>query len=346
MRSSGEPVLFALRVRDFERIAWRDGRDFALTCEREAVEAFAAACGRVLRDGDALAHAPQTDVFLAALLGPPPRVDVARTARTVLDEIVRQFTEQTGFTVEAGWTIYERGTDAERALRSATGAALDRGRRERDRFAFFARIGHEMRSPLMSIDGYLTTVLERDLDEAARRRFIEIAVSEATRLRRLVEGMYALSVVDLDAGVPSEAACDVQKAIERACDAIYPAAARRGTRLFVRSRVDVAIPLAAEHAVQVFVGFLENAVKHGNERGRIEIYLQEKGAGVEILFDDDGPGVAEDDRVTIFGPLVRGRDAVAPGNGLGLSIARAMIERAGGHVGVSRSALGGARFIV
>jgi signal transduction histidine kinase len=346
--AGGERVLFVLRVPALERIAWRQGRPRALVVERQATDAFAQVCRQTLRPADAIAHSAGSDLFLAALLGPTPSAGVPRTARAVLAEIARKVAAETGLEIECGWTLVEPDPNPAHALHAAVESAIERGSRERERFSFFAKIGHEMRTPLMSIEGFLATLLESDLDDAGRRHFTEIAQSEASRLRRLIERMYALSVIDLDAELPCDAACDAQRAIERACDAIYPVAAVRGTKLKVRSRVDFALPMIDEHAVQVFVGVLENAVKHGSERGRIEIFMQadRSGENLEIWFDDDGPGIPRDDRAAIFEPLVRGRDTVAPGHGLGLSIARAMVERAHGDMRVSRSSFGGARFIV
>ena len=339
-------IVFALRLPDLERIAWRDGRASALATERKALAAFAHICRRTLRWGDTIAHEPGTNLFLAALRECSLVNDVPRVAHAVLAEITRRLTEMTGLEVEGGWTLYEPGPDAECALRQAAKAALERGRRERERYAFFAAFGHEMRTPLTSIDGFLSALLEAELDPPTRRRFIEIAQLEAVRLRRLVESMYALSLIDLDAEIIRNVACSVQKAVEDACDAMFPMAARRGTRVRVLSRVDGTIPLADEHAVQLFASLLENAVKHGRENGRIDVHLRESPGHVVLFFDDDGPGVAADQRTAIFAPLARGRGATAAGHGLGLSIVRSTVERTGGDVTVTSSPLGGARFVV
>ena len=344
--ASGERVVFALRVPDLERTAWRDGRESALMLERRAAAAFKTVCRRTLRRGDALAHESGSDLMLAALLAPGRPTDVPRTARAVLKELSSQLAAATGCTIEEGWTIYEARRDPELALRAASAAALERGRRERERYDFFAMLGHEMRTPLTSIDGYLSAILECDLDGTTRRHFMEVAQAEAVRLRRLVEGMYALSLIDLDAEVVRAASSDAQHAIERACDAIYPVAVRRNVRLRVCSRVHAGIPLATEHAVQIFVSILENAIKHGHESGRIDVYLEERDDGLSVSFDDDGPGIPEWERSRIFEPLVRGRSATATGSGLGLAIVRATLARVGADIDVASSSLGGARFTV
>ncbi len=343
LASAPECIVFALRVADLERIAWRDGRRRAREEEERATAAFYAACERTLGAAGACAHEAGSDLLLAAVAA--PAADLPRVARAVLDALERGLAAESGLAIEAGWSLSARGDEPERALAEAASAALERGRRERERYAFFAALGHEMRTPLMSIDGFLQTLLDCELDAATRRRFTEIARREALRLRRIVEGMYALSLADLDTDLRRDVSCDVQQAVERAADAVFGSAARRGTRLEIRSRVRCAIPLAAEHAAAVFTNLFENAVKHGYDRGRVEVYLEERGASLTVYVDDDGPGVPEAERTLVFEQLARGR-ATAAGDGLGLAIVRATVERIGGDASVTRSPLGGARFVL
>jgi signal transduction histidine kinase len=67
-----------------------------------------------------------------------------------------------------------------------------------------------MRTPLMSISGYVQTLLERDLDRATMRAFLETAQLEAMRLRRLVDSMYELSLMDLNEQFATGDRCDLQ----------------------------------------------------------------------------------------------------------------------------------------
>jgi signal transduction histidine kinase len=340
--------LFAIRVLELERIAWREGRRRARRFERYAIASFMRICLRTLRPGDVVAHDPDTDVLLAALMprASDSETDLHHTARAVLSELMRCFDAATGLDREFGWTVVEPADVLEPGLRSATAAALQRGRRERERFEFFATLGHEMRTPLMSISGYVQTLIERDLDLATTRRFLETAQLEAMRLRRLVDSMYELSLMDLNESLASGARCDIQSAVERACDAIYPLAALRGTQVKVCSRVKRAVPLPGERAVILFSNLLENAVKHGRPGGRIEIRLTAAVDRLEVWIDDDGPGVPEADRRRIFERGARGATTASVGSGLGLAIVDNILRRIGGDVSVARSPLGGARFRV
>ncbi len=110
--------------------------------------------------------------------------------------------------------------------------ALLRGAQERERYAFFSALGHELRTPLSSIRGYLETLLDDDVDARTRRRFVRIAYNESLRLSRLVDGMFEISLLDLHATLrrPSGSG-SLGLALEAAADACVGAGRRaRGRR--------------------------------------------------------------------------------------------------------------------
>jgi len=131
-----------------ERTAWRRGLRAARSIERRASAAFAAATARVLRTEDLIAHDRGSDAFLAALIAPtrdghrwPAPVDIrSALARTICGND-RGTTE---LDVDAGWTRYEVRSGA--GAVSAIGPALARGAQERERYAFFSALGHELRT--------------------------------------------------------------------------------------------------------------------------------------------------------------------------------------------------------
>ncbi len=195
------------------------------------------------------------------------------------------------------------------------------------------------------IRGYLETLLEEDLEPETARRFLEIARLEALRMGRLVDGMFDISMLDLRTDDACGEACDLSSAVASAMNVVAPAAMARGTNVTFLASTRRSVSIGSDRLLQILINVIENAIKHGRERGRIFISIHALDARyVEVRVDDDGPGVAAEERDLIFSLARRGANARARGSGLGLAVARLMIERIGGEVDVAPSLMGGAMF--
>jgi len=98
---------------------------------------------------------------------------------------------------------------------------------------------------------------------------------------------------------------------------------------------------------QVVRNLVENAVRHA--RSRVCVSLHERGNRVELYVEDDGTGIAEEDRERVFERFVRldeARNRDVGGSGLGLAIVQTIVEVLGGAVDVGSAPIGGARFSV
>lgn len=223
---------------------------------------------------------------------------------------------------------------------------VERRARDRERQALFATVGHELRTPLTSIRGYIETVLDGDeLDAQATRRFLETARREALRLGRLVEGMLEFSMLDLSAH-GQHARCDLAEQIRATIDAALPLARERDVTIRARLLRDASVRLDGDACVHALLNVVENAIKHGREGGNVAIECLCEGPFLCVCVDDDGPGVAQQERGAIFGLGFRGGEARRPGSGIGLAIVKAIVTRAGGVVSVDTSPLSGARFVL
>ena len=341
--ADGLPVL-VVRIPELERVAWRRGLRPARSLERRASAAFSAAAARVLRSGDAVGHDAASDVFVAALIAPtrggtaPAPLD----ARSALARIAATMEATARLDVVTGWTTYAR-SDAGK-LEGVVERALICGAQERERYAFFSALGHELRTPLASIRGYLETLLEDTIDAPTRRRFVRIAYAESLRLARLVEGMFEISLLDLHATFPSRSTAILNLVLGGALDACAATAAARGVAIEMAPVPNATVALEADRLMLVMINVLDNAIKHGRAHGRVQIGVELADARTAVVrVDDDGPGVAAEDRERIFTLGERGPTR-ARGTGIGLALVRLMLERAGGRVDVETSPLGGARF--
>jgi signal transduction histidine kinase len=341
------PVL-VVRIPELERVAWRRGLRAARALERCATAAFSTAVSRVLRADDLVAHDSGSDVFLAALVAPTrdgngvfAPVDI----RSALARIAATMEAATRLEVRTGWTTYEHDADAGK-MDALAERALEHGAQERERYAFFSSLGHELRTPLSSIRGYLETLLDADVDAGTRERFVRIAFNESLRLSRLVEGMFEISLLDLHARGSSPAIGSLSQALDAAHEACAANAAAKHVGIEIEDVPAVRVSIDTDRLTLVLVNLIDNAVKHGLPGGGVFVGVDlpnERFARITV--DDDGPGIATADRERVF---VLGERAAtsANGSGIGLALVRLMLERGGGRVDLGESPLGGARFVL
>jgi signal transduction histidine kinase len=334
-----------LRVVDFAEVAWRRGRRAALRAERRCAEAFALAASHVLRSSDVLGHDAGSAVFVAALTTPGRGASAAALpadCRAALGRIASTMELATGLRLETGWTV-EVNLDIEASLAPAIEAALERGAKERERYAFFSLIGHELRTPLTSIRGYLEALLEDGVEPATARTFLEVARTEALRLGRFIDGLFELSLIDAGFNC-AEQTCDASAAVAAAISAAMPGARQRGIALAHDLPGGFQVCIGLDRLVQVAGNVIENALKHCAAGGIVTAALRADRRFVELAIEDDGPGVAEGERESIFALGYRSAASGAGGSGIGLAVARLILERVGGEIDVIGGSRGGARF--
>ena len=199
--------------------------------------------------------------------------------------------------------------------------------------ALLNSISHDLRTPLVSITGALST-LEQDelLDESARQSLVETAREEADRLNRLVGNLLDMTRLESGALQVKREACETQ-------DLIGAALGQMEARLTGRPiRVDVApgiplVPLDFVLIVHVLINLLDNALKYSPENSPLEIHasLQKNEAQVAVL--DRGIGIPPEDLVHVFDKFYRvQRPEQVTGTGLGLAISKGIIEAHGGRI--------------
>ena len=339
----GVPLL-VVRVPALERTAWRDGRPAARAIERRVAAAFGTAVARVLRAGDLIAHDSGSDAFVAALVAPmrAGQRDLAPVdVRSALARIAATVEGLTQLDVDAGWTHYAA---ADAGIAVAIERALARGAQERERYAFFSAVGHELRTPLASIRGYLETLLADDTDAATRKRFVSIAYNESLRLTRLLEGMFEISLLDLSASYAPAARASLDLVLTAAADACAASARVRDVDVRLPRLEPISVAVDADRLTLVLINLIDNAIKHGRRGGTVSVGVTSHHArSVTLVVDDDGPGIAVADRDRMFALGERGPSA-SDGSGIGLALVRMILERAGGRVEADAAPGGGARF--
>ena len=340
--------LLLWRLPEIGARALREGRRRSRSLERRAEELFLEAAQSLLRAGDRLAHRADSEEFLAYLdvrgrSGNSRRVALPVDLRGALERIAARLHARLNLPVEVGWT-YVAPADLARDPHAALLEALQRGERERERVAFLSAVGHELRTPLSSIRGYIETLLDAPHDAPTARRFLEIAQSEALRMARLVDGVLEFSLLDCSALHLADSCCDLVTVVRRAIRSLEPAITHAGARLDLRGAARLDIALDEDAAMHVVLNVIQNALVHGSRAGVVAISLARSRPFARLRVDDDGPGIPPEQRARIFQRGARIGAGDGRGFGLGLAIVESIVARVGGEVRVGDAPLGGARF--
>ena len=214
---------------------------------------------------------------------------------------------------------------------------------ERLQTALLNSISHDLRTPLASITGALTTLGSHPpSDEAVRAELIENAKEQAERLNHLVGSL--LDMNRLEAGTlrlrlePS----DVEDLIGAAITQLGDAAQHRDIRVTVEPGVP-AVPMDFALVTQALVNILDNALRYSPPDAPIDIGARLAGGEVQIRVEDRGPGVPPGDVTRIFDKFYRiHHDGKGHGAGLGLAISQGIIAAHGGLIWAANRPEGGA----
>jgi two-component system sensor histidine kinase KdpD len=203
---------------------------------------------------------------------------------------------------------------------------------ERTRNSLLSAVSHDIKTPLASIYGAATSLLEERerLGPSARHELIESIAAEAARLNRVVGKL--LEMTRLDAG--AELKRDwypLEEIIGTALTQLEPAL--RGRTVTTKIPAELSLIYVDDVLMgQVFVNLLENAAHYTPAGSRIEIAAVEDRTKLVVFIQDEGPGIPSGDEERIFEKFVRGKTNGVRGAGLGLAICRAIIQRHEGKI--------------
>jgi two-component system OmpR family sensor kinase/two-component system sensor histidine kinase BaeS len=220
-------------------------------------------------------------------------------------------------------------------------AALEQNDRERRHM--LADIAHELRTPLTIMRGRLEGILDGvyPLDEAQ----IAPALEEVYILDNLVEDLRLLTLAEMRQLSLDCQEVDLGEIAEHTASLFEAEAADKDIVLTVQVEPNLPSVMADPQRIgQVIGNLLSNALRYGPTGGQVTMTVQQVEAGVALTVVDDGPGVSETDLPHLFDRFWRGeksRTRSAGGVGLGLAIAKQLVEAQDGHIYAEKRSSGG-----
>jgi two-component system sensor histidine kinase ChvG len=218
--------------------------------------------------------------------------------------------------------------------------------------AFAADVSHELKNPIASLRSALDALDRVDKPEL-RAQLMAIAQDDVRRLDRLVTDIAEASRIDAQLSRTRFEAIDLGMLIERMVVAREARGVSRGVRLaFARPRKDVAVVLGEEQRlIRVLDNLIDNAISFSPDDGLVQIIATVADDQVLVSVEDEGPGVPESEREHIFRRFHSVRpegEAFGKHSGLGLAIARSIVEGHQGRIAIGDrpDAQSGACFVV
>lgn len=224
------------------------------------------------------------------------------------------------------------------------------GATDTTRRRMLADLGHELRTPLATIDSYLEAVDDgvRNFDGRTR----EVLWTATRRLERLAADIVAVSDAEEHLTRLRPVRTHVDSLVATAIDAARERFGEKGVELVARDILPIAVTVDADRMGQALGNLLDNALRHTPSGGRVAVSTSAEGDGrVAITVRDSGDGIAPQHVEHLFDRFYRvdgdrGRRG-GGGSGIGLAITRALVEAHGGRVSAASDGPGrGARFTI
>jgi signal transduction histidine kinase/HAMP domain-containing protein len=214
---------------------------------------------------------------------------------------------------------------------------------------FFALVSHELRTPLTAILGYVELVLAEEQVDAQQHEHLAIVERNAQRLLRLVGDLLFAAQVERGALLLEPGAVDLPQLVRDAVALARPRAEDAGIALSAEIAPLPPCLGDGDRLAQVLDNVLSNALKFTSPKGRVDVRLTAQNGTARLEVADTGVGILDDELPRLFDRFYRATNATTravPGLGLGLMIARAIVEGHGGTIEVASTVGVGTTFAI
>lgn len=212
-------------------------------------------------------------------------------------------------------------------------AVKENEQRRQDLIAFLA---HDLKTPLTSVVGYLTLLKDDPgLTHEQRAKFTGIALDKARRLEELLGEFFDISRMDLDSGPEEHSPIQLSMLLEQLADEFYPLFAEKELQCAVEIEHHLMVLGDPDKLARVFDNVLRNAVSYSIPGGQVYIQVQKADGQAQVTIRNEGLEIPEGELANIFRKFYRldaARSSRTGGAGLGLAIAKEIVERHGGGI--------------
>ncbi len=215
---------------------------------------------------------------------------------------------------------------------------------------FVADVSHELKTPITSIMGYAETLAEEEYDKDTQTKFLNVIITEAQRMTRLVTDLLTLSRYDTNRIKKEKTEFDLGDLVKKCQEKLAIEIEKKQHTVECFVTANVPLVYADKYGMErVILNILMNSIKYTKEQGEIKIYVGFVYNDAYIKVIDNGMGIPEKDLERIFERFYRvdkARSRELGGSGLGLSIAKEILEKNNGEIDIKSEVGKGTEVII
>lgn len=204
--------------------------------------------------------------------------------------------------------------------------------REQFRREFIGNISHELKTPIFNIQGYLLTLLDGALDDPEiNRKYLRRANKSVDRMIHIIDDLETISNLEANRVHLEYSNFDIIPLVNEVFELLEENAKERKIRLGLKKEYEKPLKVRADRQKieQVLINLINNAIKYGKEKGKVEVRFYDMHNNILVEVSDDGLGIPQEDIPRVFERFYRvdkSRSREAGGTGLGLSIVKHILE--------------------
>jgi len=223
--------------------------------------------------------------------------------------------------------------------------------RHQVRFQFISVLGHELKSPLNSIDGYLDIIKRRTIgsDLSAYDQMLDRCQVRINGMRKLITDLLDLTRIESGQKKRELMEIDVRQIAEAAIDTVLPEAEKRHIEIELHAEKDMLIHGDRGEIEIILNNLISNAVKYNKDGGKVETFLNQENDYLKIVVKDTGIGLTQEEASRLFNEFIRIKNDKTKnilGSGLGLAIVKKIVTLYNGKITVESQPDVGSTFTV
>lgn len=211
---------------------------------------------------------------------------------------------------------------------------------------FIANVSHEFKTPLSSLNGYLTLIQDDSLSDAERREYISKAFFSIEKLNDLTDNILRLSKLENQSSLGEPTRFRLDEQLREAVVLLEPKWSRKNIEFDI-DLPSVTIEGQRSLLFQVWTNLISNAIKFSNDGGLVTVKIEESSHHYKVYISDEGIGMTEEQQRHIFDKFYQADSSrQSQGNGLGLALCKEIAAKCNGKIYVTSKPGEGSVFLV